>query len=391
MILPYSTDAPIYYWPVATVGVIVANTFAFLALFALPEERFQFVASWTILTYGNFNPITWITSNYVHGDIFHLFFNMLSLWVFGIIVEGKIGWWKFLILYHAIGFVQCGAEQVLTIFFTEGGSYGASAIIFGLMAIAMIWAPANNVQCVYIGFGGGMFDVTVSYFVGFSLFLQFVGSIISVMGAEHLLAVITSQTLHLMGAVVGAGIGVGMLQLKMVDCENWDAFSVWQGKHTRNRQELVEEYVKSAEGQQKIQQVRESAAEQTRKFLAAGEVPAAWAAYKRAINQFPGWQLPENDLLQLIAGMRKAGMWDETITLMVTFLRTYPQRDAAVRLALAQILIDKKQRGAQACKVLDKVQLKQLDPRQVPILETFRTKARAMADDDPYEVAAEDW
>src|ERR1700754_2437324 len=97
-LIPYSTDAPLYHWPYATVGVIVANVLAFIGLVMLSEEVLAFALSWTILVYVNFNPITWITSNYVHGGIGHLLGNMISMFVFGLIVEGKLGCWKFLLL-----------------------------------------------------------------------------------------------------------------------------------------------------------------------------------------------------------------------------------------------------------------------------------------------------
>ena len=388
IILPYSTDAPVYHWPYATVGIIAANALAFWLLIFLPLEVAKFVADWTILTYGNFNPITWVTSNYVHGGPMHLIGNMFALWAFGLIVEGKIGWWKFLILYHAIGFVQCGFEQTITILASEGGSFGASAIIYGLMAIALIWAPANNMHIWYLAFGIGTFEVTVYFFVGCMFLLQLFGAAFNASFGE---SSIGSEVLHLMGAFVGAAAGFVLLKKNLVDCEEWDVFSLYQGKHLRTREEVEAAYVNSAEHQANIQSARDKLNEQIRTFVANGEGMAAYAAYKRGMNQFPGFQLPENELLGIIAGLRKAGLWDETITMMVTFLRTYPQRDAAVRLALAQLLIEKKQRGLQAYKVLQKVDKTKLDPRQQPLLDRFSAQARAMADDDPYEVAPEDW
>jgi len=32
MLIPYSTDAPVYYWPFATVGLIVVNVALFAAI-----------------------------------------------------------------------------------------------------------------------------------------------------------------------------------------------------------------------------------------------------------------------------------------------------------------------------------------------------------------------
>lgn len=388
IILPYSTDAPVYHWPYATVGIIAANAVAFWLLIFLPVAVLKFVLSWTILTYGNFNPITWVTSNYVHGGILHLVGNMFALWAFGLIVEGKIGWWKFLALYHGIGFVQCGFEQTMTVFFSEGGSFGASAIIYGLMAIALVWAPANNISCWYLAFGIGTFEATIYFFVGVMFILQLFGAAFNASFGESSLG---SEVLHLMGAVTGAAVGIVLLKRNLVDCEEWDAFSLYQGKHLRTRDEIEADQAKAAASPEKIQSARDNLTEQIRTYLANDGTTAAWAAYKRGLNQFPGFQLTENDLLSLIAGLRKAGMWDETITMMVTFLRAYPHRDAAVRLALAQLLIEKKQRGLQAYKVLQKVDKTKLDPRQQPLLDRFSTQARAMADDDPYEVAPEDW
>lgn len=390
MIIPYSTDAPIYHWPVATVSLITANCVAFLVIFSFSEEAFRTIVPWLVLTFGNFNPLTWLTANYVEFNPVGLVIAMFNLWVFGLIVEGKVGWWKFLLIYHIIAIGQCALQQVLTILF-EGQAWGTAPIIYGLVAISLIWAPANNVQCAYIGMGGSTFDVTVSYWAGFSLFLQFASAVLTIVLAEEKVAAIIGEVTQVLGAAIGAGIGFGMLKQKMVDCEGWDVFSVWEGKHTRSREEIAEDYLKSKEGQERSQELREGAAEQVRKFVAADEALAAWAAYKRGLNQFPGFQLAENDLLALIAVLRKAGKWDETITLMVTFLRTYPARDAAVRLALAQLLIEKKQRGRQAYSVLQKIDRSKLDPRQLPLLDQFATKARALAEDDPYEVAAEDW
>lgn len=393
MILPLTTDAPIYHWPIATVGTIVANTLIFLFVLMLPEEPQDVVVSWLVLTFGNFNPITWLTCNYMHADIFHLLGNMIFLWVFGLIVEGKIGWWKFLLIYNVTGIVFGLVLQILTLPFDEGGALGASAAIFGLMAMVLLWAPANTIKgCYWFGwFFYGEFEVASYMFVGFFLILQLFFATLAIAFADHPLAAITSELLHLAGAAVGGFAGFYMLRNKLVDCEGWDAFSVYEGKHKRSREELAEDYMKSKEGQQRSQELREVAAEQVRKFVAADEAMAAWAAYKRGLNQFPGFQLPENDLLGLIAAMRKAGQWDETVTLMVNFLRSYPQRDAAVRLALAQLLIEKKSRGRQAYHVLQKIDKSKLDPRHLPLLDRFASQARTMAEDDPYEVAAEDW
>lgn len=388
MLFPYSTDAPIYHWPFATVGVIVANVVAFVGIITLPEEVQTFVLSWTILVYGNFNPITWITSNYIHHDIFHLVGNMLAMWVFGLIVEGKLGWWKYLLLYHALGFAQCGLEQTLMIFASEGGSLGASAIIYGLMAVCLIWAPANDLYCVS---RWGMLEVSVMTFVGLSLFMELAFAALHVSMADAPVLAMCSEVLHLMGAATGAAAGVLLLKMKLVDCENWDLFNVWAGNHRKGRDELNKEYMQSVEFKQKQEISREALLLELRNCLNANQPLGAWAAYKRGVNQFPDFAPPESDLLSLIAAMRKTNLVDETMALMVSFLKNYPQRAINVRLALAQLLIEKKERGKQALAVVQKIDATQLDARFRGLYDQLTARARQLMEDDPYEVAPEDW
>src|SRR6476659_6945308 len=138
MLIPYSTDAPIYHWPFATLGTIIVNLLIFFFAAALPEDSQEWVANHFTLVYGQWNPIQWVTSNYLHGDLWHVVGNMIVLWGIGIIVEGKIGWWRFLLLYNLIGIFQCGTEQTLMLLANEGRSLGASAVLYGLIAIAMV-------------------------------------------------------------------------------------------------------------------------------------------------------------------------------------------------------------------------------------------------------------
>src|SRR5262245_25988969 len=144
MLIPYGTDAPIYYLPFATVGMILFNVAVFFGMIplenALSEEQFIRLFDECCLTYGHgLRPWQWVTSNFVHGGLMHLLGNMFCLWGFGMVVEGKVGPWRFLLMYLGIGIVQSAIEQSCALFVGEGQSFGASAIIFGLMAVSMVW------------------------------------------------------------------------------------------------------------------------------------------------------------------------------------------------------------------------------------------------------------
>jgi membrane associated rhomboid family serine protease len=218
VLLPYQTDAPVDHPPLATIGLIVANVIVFVLVMTGTLD-YESLA----LQYGKLVPIQWVTSNFLHAGILHLLGNMIFLWVFGLVVEGKVGALPFLLLYFGIGLAECAVEQLLMLGAEEGCSLGASSILFGLLGIAMIWAPKNHVDVWYWFFiWVGTFTVTTEaaayIFLGFEVFYQ----IVSMVGGIHL----TSMLLHLMGAAIGVPLGVFMLKKGYVDCEGWDWFSM---------------------------------------------------------------------------------------------------------------------------------------------------------------------
>lgn len=97
MIIPIGTDAPLYHWPWMTLVLVGLNVVSFLATgFGRDYDGWM-------LSYGNgIHPIEWLAYSFFHVNGMHLLTNMFFLWGFGIVVEGKLGWWKFLTLYLGI-------------------------------------------------------------------------------------------------------------------------------------------------------------------------------------------------------------------------------------------------------------------------------------------------
>ena len=163
MLIPYGTDAPIYHLPYATVGMIVLNAGVSFAVWAATgggwhiateelDETARIVEEMMLQYANGLRPWQWITSNFLHADILHLLGNMFCLWSFGLVTEGKVGWWRFLMIYFGIGVAQCDFEQTLMLSASTGGSLGASSVIYGLLAICMVWAPQNEMSCVFLFF-----------------------------------------------------------------------------------------------------------------------------------------------------------------------------------------------------------------------------------------------
>ena len=230
LLLPYSTDAPIYHYPFATAGIIAVNIGVFFA------TTFQLLVGnveveqidWLILQFNQINPLQWITNNFMHVGFMHLFCNMFFLWAFGLVVEGKIGSLKFLGLYMFMGAVYGAIVQIpMFLISGEGGALGASGVIFSLMMIALLWAPENEIECFYWVFTvAGMFEVRIVKLAGIFLFIQLM---FLWLGGFSM----SSEMLHLAGAVVGAPVGLWMLRSEQVDCEDWDLIS---------RNEWLQEY-----------------------------------------------------------------------------------------------------------------------------------------------------
>ena len=220
MLIPYNTDAPIYYFPFTTIGLIVANVLMYVVSLAMMTEGPANVL-WLTLEFDTINPLQWLTNNFMHADIFHLAGNMFFLWGFGLVVEGKLGWWRFLLLYLGIGIVYGAIVQTIMFLLAEeyGVALGASGVIFGILAVAVLWAPQNEMSCLLFlrlypqvieipifGFGFFYLVVQVLFFVwrGFSM---------------------SSEALHLTGLAVGLPVGIVMLKLAWVDCDGQDYFS----------------------------------------------------------------------------------------------------------------------------------------------------------------------
>ncbi len=93
----------------------------------------------------------WVSSMFLHADIFHLIGNMLFLWIFGCAVEGRLGWWKYLILYALAG--VGGTVAHMTVFGSlhpEMPMIGASGAIMGLIGAALFMFPFAPITFFYI-------------------------------------------------------------------------------------------------------------------------------------------------------------------------------------------------------------------------------------------------
>jgi membrane associated rhomboid family serine protease len=97
-------------------------------------------------------PWTMITSIFLHSptSVFHILFNMYSLFVIGPLLESHLGRVRFLALYLVAGF---GGSVAVLLLYPTGAVLGASGAIFGLMAAFFViqrGLGGNNVQILIV-------------------------------------------------------------------------------------------------------------------------------------------------------------------------------------------------------------------------------------------------
>jgi membrane associated rhomboid family serine protease len=100
---------------------------------------------------GLFEPWRMVTAMFTHStdSIFHILFNMYTLWLFGRELERLLGWLNFSLLYLLAGIG--GSAAVLLWGYTsrealETATVGASGAIFGVLAATLVALKAANID-----------------------------------------------------------------------------------------------------------------------------------------------------------------------------------------------------------------------------------------------------
>jgi len=89
-------------------------------------------------------PLTLITYTFLHADFWHIFGNMLFLFVFGDDIEEALGHWRFLAFY-----LLCGIGAGLAFVLSDPGLQieliGASGAVAGVIAAYLLFRPCAKV------------------------------------------------------------------------------------------------------------------------------------------------------------------------------------------------------------------------------------------------------
>lgn len=152
---------------------------------------------------GNFWIWQLITYQFLHGGIWHLFFNLFALWMFGIELENIWGSKRFLSFYILSG-IGAGLFQlfVAPLFSTPAPTIGASGAIFGVLAAFGFTFPDRPIFMfpIFIPIPAKFF---VIIYAGLAFLLGITGSAGNIAHIAHLGGAITGLILLKFGDRIG--------------------------------------------------------------------------------------------------------------------------------------------------------------------------------------------
>jgi len=136
--LPVGTNLDVAKPPKAVLTLIGINIAVFVLQSIVPADTLKGILDSYAFRPQHFNPLSLITSMFLHGDFFHIFGNMLYLWLFGGPVEERIGARLFTYYYFGAGLWSTalfGLIEVIAHPEKQIGAIGASGAISGIMAL----------------------------------------------------------------------------------------------------------------------------------------------------------------------------------------------------------------------------------------------------------------
>ena len=208
LLLPISDDNTTYSRPYVNYGLIAINVLIYLLVLGSGSEE----EVW--LDYGmkpariGAEPFTLITSMFLHGGFFHLFGNMLFLWIVGDNVEDSLGHGWYLAVYLGGGVVA----DVIHAAFAAGSTVptiGASGAVSAVMGFYVLIFPHNRIRILYWLFWYliGTFWIRAVWAIGAWFALQLVWALVSV-GSETVTGV--AYWAHVGGFAFGAGLALAL-------------------------------------------------------------------------------------------------------------------------------------------------------------------------------------
>ena len=222
------------YFKNATLVLVIVNVIIFLVQQLNPNFTEMF-----LLNSADVMARPWIlvTSMFLHGGLAHLLFNMYALFIFGSLIERKIGTKRFVFIYFVAGIV---AALFSTLFYAR--ALGASGAIMAILGVTIMLMP----------------DLQVLFFFMIPMSLRTAGiifALIDIAGLFYESGI--ANAAHLAGLACGLIYGYLLLRKKNLFNRRFVGMATSKGHSSRvfierprntNRQEMsereIEDYLK---------------------------------------------------------------------------------------------------------------------------------------------------
>lgn len=159
--MPIRDINPTHRTTYVTVTLIALNVGVYLIqlFFQATGQLNQFVYTYAVIPYEltqgvdlpppSLQPavLTVFTAMFMHGGLFHIFGNMLYLWIFGNNIEDNMGHARFLVFYLLCGIAATGAQVAISPT-SRIPNIGASGAIAGVLGAYLILHPRAQVETI---------------------------------------------------------------------------------------------------------------------------------------------------------------------------------------------------------------------------------------------------
>jgi membrane associated rhomboid family serine protease len=166
-----SSNPIVNFWHRSTVNKIVTiNILVFILQFIFIRSSFTdylILHPSSVVSRGYIWQL--ITYMFLHGDLFHIAFNLLVIWMLGTTLEGVWGSNRFLKYYLVCGL---GGAAFSFVFAYNKGVLGASAAVYGILLAYAVLFPYNE---LYIW---GLFPIQARTLVIFLAGIEFLSGIL---------------------------------------------------------------------------------------------------------------------------------------------------------------------------------------------------------------------
>ena len=169
---------------------------------------------------------TFISYAFLHGDFWHIFFNMFFLYLFGRNVNDKLGHGAYLVFY-AVGAAASGLGQAILHASNPVPTLGASGAVAAVTGAYLVLFPQTLLTIIYWFFFIGTIEVPALYFI--ALKLIFLDNMLA-RGQGHI-----AYDAHLAGYGYGIAVTLLLLMTRLVGSSNFDLWAMikrWNRRRT---------------------------------------------------------------------------------------------------------------------------------------------------------------